>query len=433
VTPDNDQPAVPPEGDPPRSEPAVSESSPLREPSAAVVAAESGEPPPADDAAAAPAAEEPPRRAGFSGGALVGASVLGAAIALAVGAAATVFFLPRDEGAPAHAARLAALELAVRDLSQPAPPASSAPSAPAPDTRALDDVASRVAKLEAAGAGAGAVPIPGAADGTLSNRLAGLEGEVKALADTIGALGRRSDDATAAARDARAKSDTAAAAVAALAQKVGAGNPLTKSDLDSFDQRVAALERSHKLLEAELAKSSATSSAAAASGDRALRLAFAASALKAAVERGEPFAPELATVKALGADPATLAPLAPFAASGVPSAGTLARELAELAPMLRPRAGTPRENFLQRLQVNAEKLVRVRPVDEAAGADASGGARIDALAAQGDLAGALAELVKLPPAERAPAESWIKQAQARAAPIDASRRLAADALAGLGK
>src|SRR5262249_2141033 len=158
------------------------------------------------------------------------------------------------------------------------------------------------------------------------------------------------------------------------------------------------LERSHKLLEAELAKRNA----AAASGDKALRLAFAASALKAAVERGEPFAPELATAKALGADPATLAPLEPFAASGVPRAGMLARELRELAPMLRPRTAAPRENFLQRLQVNAEKLVRVRPVDEAAGAESSGGARIDALAAQGDLAGALAELVKLPPAERAP-------------------------------
>jgi hypothetical protein len=425
VTPANEPPAPPPEGDPPRSEPPVSESSPLREPSAAAAAAESAEPPPADDAATASVAEEPPRRAGA--GALIGSAVLGAAIALALGAAATVFLLPRDEGAPALAARLAAIELAVRDLSQPAASAS----APAPDTRALDDVASRVAKLEAAGTRA--PPAPGAADATLSNRLAGLEGEVKALADTIGALGRRSDDATAAARDARAKSDTAAAAVAALTQKVGAGNPLTKSDLDVFDQRVAALERSHKLLEAELAKSSATSSAAAASGDKALRLAFAASALKAAVERGEPFAPELATVKALGADPATLAPLEPFAASGVPSAGTLARDLAELAPMVRPRAAAPRENFLQRLQVNAEKLVRVRPVDEAAPSDATAGARIDALAAQGDLAGALAELVKLPPAERAPAESWIKQAQARAAAIDASRRVAADALAGLGK
>jgi hypothetical protein len=425
VTPDNDQSATPPGGDPPRSEPPVSESSPLREPSAAAAAAEAGEPPPADDAAAAPAAEEPPRRAGFSGGALVGAAVLGAAIALAVGAAATVFFLPRDEGAPAHAARLAALELAVRDLSQPAPPA---PAAPASDTRALDDVASRVAKLEAAGTAA--APAPGAGDASLSNRLAGLEGEVKALADTIGALGRRSDDATATGRDARAKSESAAAAVAALTQKVG--NPLTRSDLDSFDQRVAALERSHKLLEAELAKRSA----AAASGDRALRLAFAANALKAAVERGEPFAPELATVKALGADPATLAALEPFAASGVPSAGALALKLAELAPMLRgpAPAAAPGENFLQRLQVNAEKLVRVRPVGEAEGDAASSGvARAAAMAARDDLAGALAELAKLPPSERAPAEAWIKQAQARAAAIEASRRLAADSLAGLGK
>ena len=96
MTPDNEQPATPPEGDPPRSEPPVSDSSPLREPSAAAAAAESAEPPPADDAAASPAAEEPPRRAGFSGGALIGAAVLGAAIALAVGAAATAFFLPRD-------------------------------------------------------------------------------------------------------------------------------------------------------------------------------------------------------------------------------------------------------------------------------------------------------------------------------------------------
>jgi hypothetical protein len=415
VTPDNDQPAPPPEGDPPRSAPPVEVLPP--------------EEPPADDAAAAPAAEEPPRRAGFSAGALIGAAVLGAAIALAVGAAATVFFLPRDEGAPALAARLAAVELAVRDLSQPATPASPAP---APDTRALDDVASRVAKLEAAGA----PPGPGTADATLSNRLAGLEGEVKALADTIGALGRRSDDATTAARDARAKSDNAAAAVTALAQKVG--NPLTKSDLDGFDQRVAALDRSHKTLEAELAKSSAVSSAAAASGDRALRLAFAANALKAAVERGEPFASELAAVKALGADPAKLAPLEPFAASGVPSVGTLALKLAELAPSLRAPAGTPAsapgENFLQRLQVNAEKLVRMRPVGEAEGDAASGGvARAAGMAARDDLAGAVAELAKLPPSERAPAESWIKQAQARAAAIDASRRLAADALAGLGK
>src|SRR5262249_14154963 len=76
----------------------------------------------------------------------------------------------------------------------------------------------------------------------------------------------------------------------------------------------------------------------------------------------------------------------------------------------------------------------MRPAGEAEGDAASGGvARAAGMAARDDLAGAVAELAKLPPSERAPAESWIKQAQARAAAIDAGRRLAADALPGLGK
>jgi len=43
------------------------------------------------------------------------------------------------------------------------------------------------------------------------------------------------------------------------------------------------------------------------------------------------------------------------------------------------------------------------------------------------------ELASLPEAARAPAAAWIKKAQARAAALDASRKLAADSLAGLGK
>ena len=59
--------------------------------------------------------------------------------------------------------------------------------------------------------------------------------------------------------------------------------------------------------------------------------------------------------------------------------------------------------------------------------------RIEVKAGSGDLDGALAELAQLPPPMRAPAEIWIKKAQARAAAVEASRRFAADALAGLGK
>jgi hypothetical protein len=288
-------------------------------------------------------------------------------------------------------------------------------------------MAARIARLEAVG---GERP-PAAGDVSLGNRLASLEGEVKALAETIGALGRRSDEATAAAREARTRAETSAAALAALTQKVADAPAVARSELETFDQRVAKLERNDQALAAELAKRSA----AAESGDRAARLALAAATLNSAVERGEPFAAELAAAKALGADPKALAPLEPFAASGVPSADALGRELAALAPSLRPAAPpAPREGFLQRLQVNAEKLVRVNPAAEVAGDDAAAVvSRVEARAAQGDLSAALAELGKLPPAARAAAEPWIKKAQARTAALEASRRLAASSLAGLGK
>ena len=98
-------------------------------------------------------------------------------------------------------------------------------------------------------------------------------------------------------------------------------------------------------------------------------------------------------------------------------------------------AGTPpRDGFLEKLQASAEKLVRVRPLEEVAGDDPPAiVSRIEVKAAQADLAGALAELAKLPPALRAPADAWIAKAQARAAALEASRGFAAAALAGLGK
>jgi hypothetical protein len=181
--------------------------------------------------------------------------------------------------------------------------------------------------------------------------------------------------------------------------------------------RVTAVERSEKAVE---------------SGDRALRLALAATALNNAVERGDAFAVELATAKALGADAKLVAALEPFARSSVPSAATLARQFSELAPSL--QASPPREGVLARLQVNAEKHIRIRRVDEPAGSDTGAiVARAEAKVSRSDIAGAVSELAQLPPDARAPAEAWIKSAQGRIAAIDASRRLAADALSGLGK
>jgi hypothetical protein len=352
-----------------------------------------------------PPPEAPPRQrvpaVSWLGVAVAGVGLVLAALGL------VSLFISRDNGVSALDARLAGVELGLRDLASRAPP-------PAADPKALDEVAGRVAKLEAAPA----APPQGAGDSALAARVAALETELKTMAEAVGVLGRRDEEALAAAREARVRADASAAELAELAQKPPAA--IDRSEFEALANRVAAVEQSQK---------------SAARDDRAVRLALAATALNAAVERGDPFAAELATVKALGADPKLVAALEPFARAGVPTAATLARQFSALAPsLLQASEPPPREGVLGRLQLNAEKLVRIRRVDEAPGSDGAAiVARSEAKAGRGDLAGAVAELGALPPNARAPAEAWIKSAQARIAAIDASRRLAADALSGLSK
>jgi len=305
-------------------------------------------------------------------------------------------------------ARLTRLEQQVRET-------AARPQSAGTDVDALSELTNRVARLEATVA----APRPATTDTAQANRISAIEGEMKALAESIGILGRRSDEAIAAAREATSRADANAAAVADLSKKLaGQAQPVTRGDFDALAARVAAVERGDKSVD-----------------DRASRLAIAASALNAAIERGTPFTSELATAKAIASDSKALAPLEPFANSGMPSAAALSRQLAALVPSLRAVGGeAPREGVLDRLAANAEKLVRIHPRQEAAGSDPGAIiSRIEVKATQSDIPGALAELAQLQASARAPAEAWIKQAQARSAALDASRRLAADALTGLSK
>jgi hypothetical protein len=89
-------------------------------------------------------------------------------------------------------------------------------------------------------------------------------------------------------------------------------------------------------------------------------------------------------------------------------------------------------SFIERLQANAENLVRIRPVEAPSGDDRGAVlTRVERLAAKNDIAGSLAELNKLTPEARAPFQSWIAKAEARRKAVDASRRLASDAVAAL--
>jgi hypothetical protein len=307
-------------------------------------------------------------------------------------------------------------------LLSPREAAMPAPLAAGPDSsKAIDALSARLAKIESV------VATP-RGDPALDARLGAAEGQTKSVADALAALNRRLDTVDGAARDARNRADEASAAADAV-RRAGQNN-VQRSDIDALVNRVAALERSVKTIADEFAKRTA------ASGDSAARLVVAAEALRTAVERGDPFAPALAAVKALGANANALSALAPFAGSGVPSAASLAQELSALMPAIRQASGmTPNQGgFLDRLEANAERLVRVTPIDAPAGDDQSAViARTEVDAARADISAAIAEIAKLPANARAAAAPWIEKAEARNAAIAAGRRVASDALAALAK
>jgi hypothetical protein len=286
------------------------------------------------------------------------------------------------------------------------------------DTKAIDALTQRVSKIEAA-----ISKLP-ASDASVAERLNAADNAMKSLGIALTALNRRSDDIAATAGQARERADAVAQAVTDLRASVqeaakDSSAGISPGELDALQKRIAALEQSAK----------------ASSADIAARLALSAAGLRDAVASGAPFAAELAQAKSLGADDKVLVPLAPFAAAGVPAAPALAQELRALLPAMLKISGAqaPEGGFLRRLQANAGKLVRVRPVDAPPGDDASAVlARLEIDAVKADIAAALADLGKLAEATRAPAQAWIAKAQVRQAALAAARQYAADTAHALG-
>jgi hypothetical protein len=301
-----------------------------------------------------------------------------------------------------------------------------------------------------------------------SNRTAAAEAQTKALSDSVAALSRRLDDiaatsqsaaktadaaqataeaaksaranasqsATQAANDAVSKAASEAASQAAsqvagqITGQVASQTSGQKSDLDALTNRLAALESAVKALSENAAHP------AEGANDQAARLTIAAEALRAAVERGAPYQAELAAVQSLGVTQDAAAPLAPFAATGVPTPAALAHDLAALTPELR-RASEPSSGgstFLGRLEAHAQHLVSITPVDAPAGNEPSAViARIEADAEHADIAAALTDIAALPETAKPLAADWIDKAKARETAIAASRKIAAAALANLSK
>ncbi|MER8572180.1 mitofilin family membrane protein [Mesorhizobium sp. M1338] len=173
------------------------------------------------------------------------------------------------------------------------------------------------------------------------------------------------------------------------------------------DGRLTALEQSVSQLAGKVE---------AAAGQPKIALAIAASALKAALDRGAPFSAELETFAAISPDAPQLATLRPYAEKGVPTRAEIASQ-ADAAANDMVGAATPVDEsagFLQNLLSSAESLVKVRPIGAVEGAGVPEiVARMEAAVKQGDYVKALTEYDTLPQAAKAAGADFAGKLKAR--------------------
>jgi len=276
---------------------------------------------------------------------------------------------------------------------------------------AIDTLASRVAAIEARSV----KPPPAAPDPAQALRLDALEKSLASLRAEIAG--------------ARAQSEKLAADLNAV--KSSPHEAAVAPDLAAINERLSQIERAPRPESTETAQRDNKPA-----DDTALRRLVVASMLDVAVRQGEPFVAQLAAAKSLAPNPDALKPLDEFAASGVPHAAALSRELLTLVPKLSPPAqdkATTGAGIVDRLQAGAAKLVRIERTD-AVGNDRSAiVARVTAAALRNDYAEARRELNTLAPGDRAPAQAWLDKANERDAALATSLQFATDAMAALAK
>ncbi len=333
----------------------------------------------------APSHTEPSPQPALSGGStsgLIAAGIVGGLIAL-VGAGALQYagFLPGGRAARNSSADIAALNAEIDGLKQ-----SVANLAAAPAAKPDEALAARVAALETSAAnGASAGGSRGAANPASDQRIASLTGEVEQLKADLGKATR--------------------------------------------SQATSDAEVSKRLDDAEKKLSGP-------SQESAVARAIAAAALKAAIDRGGPFRPELDTFANVAPDDPAVADLRNFAQTGVPSRADLIRQVSDVATAIAAtaQADDPNQSWSSRLMSGAKSLVQVRPVGNVPGDS------IDAIAARfeekvknGDLPGALTEWNSLPDAAKSASAAFKQSLEARIRVEDLVSDALSKAIANTGK
>jgi len=289
-----------------------------------------------------------------------------------------------------------------------------APAAPKADTAEFDGLAARIASVESR---ARATPVAAAPDPAEAAHVAALEKSLNALRGELAGL--------------RAQSEKLSADVGAVKSAPHDAAPAPATDIAGIEGRIAGIEQALHAQAAEIKQEGAKPA-----DDMALRRVVVASMLDISVRQGEPFAAALASAKSLAANPDLLKSLDGFAASGVPSAAVLSRELLTLVPKLSPTvpdSATTGTSLVDRLQAGAAKLVRIERTDAVGNGPSAVVARVTTAALRNDAAEAKRELNMLKPEDRAAAQAWLDKSNARDAALAASHQFATEAMAALAQ
>lgn len=232
----------------------------------------------------------------------------------------------------------------------------------------------------------------------LKSDLAGLRNAVEAGGAGDGAAVQALDDKlkeieTAVAALGESGSGASTKALDAISQKIAS----VEGALDTASKAAAAADARLARLEQNVAGLSQEIEAQA--DQPRIALAIAASGLKAAIERGGPFAAEVETFAAVAPNASELAELRALAEQGVPSRADLvaAAPGAAIAMIDASKDIDDNAGFFEQLMSSAESLVTVRPIGAVEGEGVPEKvARMEAALKDGNLARALAEYDTLP-------------------------------------
>lgn len=245
-----------------------------------------------------------------------------------------------------------------------------------------------------------------------------LSGGLAELRDRATTLGQDLEDLKGSLTGLRQELDTLSNGQTSLAARVEEGVASLTARLTALDDRLSPVE-------ARMGDVSARETAARA---------VAVSSLRAAMDRGEPYATELAAVASALPEGTDLSALTARADRGVPTRSVLKANFPAVARTMAAEIDAPADgDIVGGLLANARALVSIRqPGESDAATPQAALGRMEARVDSGDLAGALTAYEELPQTVRAAGADWVADARARLAVDALMDRVTGDVLKSMG-